>query len=173
MFYVYTLTDPRNGAVFYVGKGKRDRLNHHTREVKAGRTGCNLGKESRIRSILTDGMEPVASIVAKFSIEAEAFQHERHLIATTIGLTHISAGGTGWSVRPEIQAKREQKLADYRYHKSMIFFRRWLRVVTTWPGVTFPGIQNGDEQAEYLVQYASQCVAEWERRHPRLAAQIA
>ncbi len=35
-YYVYALSDPRNGRVFYIGKGIGDRINAHTRD--AGKT---------------------------------------------------------------------------------------------------------------------------------------
>jgi len=35
-FYVYQLIDPRDSLIFYVGKGKDDRMYHHLQNYKNG-----------------------------------------------------------------------------------------------------------------------------------------
>src|SRR5690348_9647048 len=59
MFYVYQLIDPRDGAVFYVGKGSGDRMFQHVRDAKRGRVS-NEAKTRRILDILEGGVEPIS-----------------------------------------------------------------------------------------------------------------
>lgn len=61
--YVYALEDPRNGKVFYIGRGVGDRVLHHASEAIAGtEPGAKL---DRIRDIMRDGREPRAWILRR------------------------------------------------------------------------------------------------------------
>lgn len=94
MFYVYTLTDPRDGAVFYVGKGKGDRVSAHERDAQRGKPGA---KCDRIREIWAAGFQVVRSEVARYRRETDALRAEEQLISQ-IGLsalTNIAPGGRG------------------------------------------------------------------------------
>lgn len=51
-WYVYTLADPRDGAVFYVGKGKGNRAWQHEAGVRNGRPDGNARKGQLIREVL-------------------------------------------------------------------------------------------------------------------------
>jgi len=92
IWYVYELTDPRNGQVFYVGKGKDNRINEHEVEAKTDHPSYKCNK---IRSIWAAGHEVVKQKVAMFWDEEAAYQHEEDRIAE-IGLnnlTNIFGGG--------------------------------------------------------------------------------
>ena len=91
-FYVYTLTDPRDRSVFYVGKGTGRRLKAH--EMQAKRLDlANPRKVERIREILKAGLRPVAEIQIDHLDESDAFQKERELIEFHgESLTNISHG---------------------------------------------------------------------------------
>lgn len=94
MFYVYTLSDPRDGAVFYVGKGCRSRLEQHERQAARGAVNA---KCDRIRAIWADGGEVIRSRVASYAKEIDALREEARLIAE-IGLSHltnVAPGGRG------------------------------------------------------------------------------
>lgn len=56
-YYVYTLRDPRDGTVFYVGKGPGSRILSHVNAVKATGDDATLGSEKvqRIAAILAAG----------------------------------------------------------------------------------------------------------------------
>lgn len=93
-YYVYELIDPRSDAVFYVGKGKKDRRNQHLRDARQGILGrkCDL-----IREILAAGLEPSSRVIKRFSDESLAYEFEKRRIAE-IGLenlTNLDAGGGG------------------------------------------------------------------------------
>lgn len=92
IWYVYELIDPRDGQVFYVGKGKGDRLNSHEMEA---RTGHPSFKCNKIRSIWQDGHQIVKQKVATFWDEDAAYECEEARI-NEIGLdalTNIFGGG--------------------------------------------------------------------------------
>lgn len=57
MFYVYELIDPRNGMVFYVGKGSGKRAFHHVKTVRKGKSSDNPHKDRKIAQILESGNE--------------------------------------------------------------------------------------------------------------------
>lgn len=99
MFYVYELFDPADGAVFYVGKGKDDRVGDHEREA---RRGVVHPKCDRIRKIWARKAEVGRRIVQEFQDESAAYEFEASLIARygIENLTNIGPGGGG-SKRPE------------------------------------------------------------------------
>lgn len=95
-FYVYTLTDPRDGEIFYVGKGSGNRIAHHEREAKAG---GKSKKCDRIREIWADGRKVIRREVKRFADEREAYAYEAELIEQMAAqLTNQAPGGMGaWS----------------------------------------------------------------------------
>lgn len=91
-FYVYTLSDPRTGDVFYLGKGQKNRLYDHEIDARHGKSGL---KCEAIREIWADGLHVRYEIVRRFDIEEDAYAAEKNLIAK-IGienLTNVYPGG--------------------------------------------------------------------------------
>lgn len=116
MFYVYELIDPRDGAVFYVGKGKGRRMFYHEYEAKSGGKGP---KCERIREILEAGASLILKKVKEFKDEREAYLFEGAHIAS-IGLenlTNLIPGGIGGFVRRRAQSWR---LRDVEKHKDVL-----------------------------------------------------
>jgi hypothetical protein len=94
-FYVYALIDPRDGRVFYVGKGTRDRVAAHGKAAGLEREPGQTAKTARIHEIRAAGLEPMIDIVRHGIItETEAFRIEAALIECMPDLTNI-AGGHG------------------------------------------------------------------------------
>lgn len=93
-YYVYELVDPRDGAVFYVGKGCGKRRSAHVREWRNGIV-INAKKFSRIGDIHRSGHQVVERIVRGGLTEVAAFRLERETIAAH-GISTLSnavAGG--------------------------------------------------------------------------------
>ena len=91
-YYVYALVDPRNGEIFYIGKGRRYRRNCHRRE--ASRFGPKNGRLSRLCAIAEAGLEVHIREFASGLDEDDALTLERSLIARhRKHLTNIKAGG--------------------------------------------------------------------------------
>jgi hypothetical protein len=104
IWYVYELIDPRDGQVFYVGKGKNGRINDHEAEAKSGHPSFKCNK---IRSIWADGCQVIKQKVATFWDEESAYQFEECRIAE-IGLdnlTNVMAGGRRKDVPYRLQNK--------------------------------------------------------------------
>lgn len=92
-FYVYTLTDPRNGEVFYVGKGCGVRMLQHEKDCRAGRVQ-NGRKHKRIADIIAAGTSVLAEKIKIDLTEGQALDAEKELIRS-IGirkLTNVFAG---------------------------------------------------------------------------------
>ncbi len=82
-FYVYVLTDPSNGKIFYVGKGKGERALDHAMEVRkllVSGTKLDSAKHKRIKEILDKNLEPSAFVIARFDEEVKAHAVESVMI---------------------------------------------------------------------------------------------
>lgn len=114
-FYVYELTDPRYGSVFYVGKGRGGRIGAHENEARRGITGrkCDL-----IRSIWADGFKVERRVIGTFKREIDAVDREAERIAELglHNLTNIMARGNC----SDIAANPIHKVAEL-----VIAVRKW------------------------------------------------
>ncbi|MFZ0270983.1 MAG: GIY-YIG nuclease family protein [Acidobacteriaceae bacterium] len=90
-YYVYELIDPRTDTPFYVGKGKRNRIDHHEAEAKRGNSSkkCAL-----IREIWDAGLSVRKAKLREFRDEDEAFEYEVARIAE-IGSENLTNGTLG------------------------------------------------------------------------------
>lgn len=98
-YYVYKLIDPRDGRVFYVGKGKGQRMYQHEKEARRGKYSR---KCKAIREIIGSGAKIRYEIDSHHKVEADAYARERELI-DEIGLcnlTNVIPGGGGAYARP-------------------------------------------------------------------------
>lgn len=89
-YYVYLLIDPRNGKVFYVGKGCGNRINHHLLGALEENTK-EKGTEKivRIREIQKAEMEVGHTILRHGLTEKEAFEVESAAI-DLLGLENLT-----------------------------------------------------------------------------------
>ena len=76
--YVYALVDPRDSKIFYIGKGKDDRVFQHAAAAIVDNS-CNL-KLDTIRSIKSEGKEVIHYIIRHNLEEKEAYIVESTLI---------------------------------------------------------------------------------------------
>lgn len=92
-FYVYVLVDPRDGHIFYVGKGTGDRVSAHGRAAGLESDVGESAKVARIRQIRGSGVEPLIDVVRHhIGTDLEAFRVEAALIACLPSLTNVVAG---------------------------------------------------------------------------------
>lgn len=92
-YYVYVLVDPRDGSIFYVGKGTGQRLLAHGYEAMLkSDPGPRSGKVARIREIREAGFEPRIDVVRHGLSEDQALLVEAALIDSVAGLTNKVAG---------------------------------------------------------------------------------
>ena len=89
-FYVYRLIDPRNGQTFYVGKGQGDRVFQHGYESENSKQDSQ--KLSTIRSIRSEGLEPLYIIHRHGMTEPQALLAEAVLIDAYPGLSNEVSG---------------------------------------------------------------------------------
>lgn len=95
IYFVYALIDPRDGSIFYIGKGKGNRPYRHLSEAKSG-ISCNPYKIRKINNILKAGYDCYEiKYLHKNLTEKEAFELEIKEIASHDNLTNISLGGDG------------------------------------------------------------------------------
>ena len=80
--YVYALVDPRNSKIFYIGKGKENRVFQHTKgalEDAFSENAPNL-KLDTIRSIISEGKKVAYYIIRHNLEEKQAYLVESTLI---------------------------------------------------------------------------------------------
>ncbi len=97
-YYVYKLIDPRNGEIFYVGKGYGNRLfahvNYHTsqNEFKNDIEDAEDLKAALIQDIIKSGLDVLHVVHRHGMTENEALLAEAVLIDAIAGLSNIQAG---------------------------------------------------------------------------------
>jgi hypothetical protein len=137
-YYTYILTYPESmgEAVFYVGKGTGDRIDHHEIEAKKG---VKSAKCDTIRLVWSKGEQVVKAKVFETEIEQDAYIYEWILINLVYGydtLTNIKEGGNGgiiereWAYEcasitlPSDLSEALTKIGNYtRYLSTLLSFR--------------------------------------------------
>ena len=108
IFYVYTLIDPRDGVVFYVGKGSGRRMHEHNTRSN------NEALGTRIHDIIEMGLEPERQKVLWTNSEAEAYKFEFNLIRL-IGLENLCnvlPGGSGRAAGTKLSEETKRKMSE-------------------------------------------------------------
>jgi len=110
-FYVYLLTDSRNGEIFYVGKGKGRRYQAHERAWRRSRLD-NGSKALRIGEILESGGQVQALAFATGLTESVAYELERAMIRA-IGLSRLCNASPGQTTSREWASAMLAKVKPY------------------------------------------------------------
>jgi|GEM_PF-2778165 len=101
-FYVYVLHDENDHDIFYVGKGKDDRLYQHAKEARRGKS--EKEKDKKILEIEQSGHKVKQTVVGRFDSDGEAFAVESTLIHWVYGidnLTNVASGHGASQIRPK------------------------------------------------------------------------
>lgn len=119
-YYVYELVDPRDGSVFYVGKGKGRRISQHAVEAKRGGLG-NPFKAERIREIIKAGHSVIERKVHEGLDEERAYWLERQQIALygMASLTNITAGTETAAERAKVMLSRIKPFDQWMAEKPI------------------------------------------------------
>lgn len=91
-YYVYVLVDPRSGQIFYVGKGRGDRLSSHGLAADLAPNARDPEKIRRIRAIERSGRRVRIDVVRYGLEETVALEVEAALIDVLGGLTNRIRG---------------------------------------------------------------------------------
>lgn len=156
-FYVYSLIDPRDETVFYIGKGTGNRWKHHQ---WASRTGNhhNAAVAERIEAIRAHGLQVQGKLIWENLSEADAYARERRLI-TMIGvnrLTNLIPGGGGLTNPCTWEERQMQGAASIlrRYPNVPDFLRVELEHMVAgrhlWPREIVQGLEGQRERVEAL-----------------------
>lgn len=114
IYYVYGLVDPTTNVVFYVGKGKCNRMFSHVRAVKYGRIpNGNNHLFNKIQKLLINSIEPTYVLYGQSLTEDAAFSLEEATIAD-IGIDNLcnlwSSGQLGRTPSSETLAKKSASM---------------------------------------------------------------
>lgn len=155
-FYVYDLIDPRDGKVFYVGKGTGNRIDQHEREARAGRVSR---KCDRIRDIEAEGLSVIKKRVRSFADEQDAFDFEADRI-DEIGLhnlTNVAPGGGIARGAPTLRGDR----ANVRAIASIVNKTRNGRITISVAGKVIDMLPILRKYDDAVAEVASRRGIEW------------
>lgn len=117
-YYVYLLINSLDNKVFYIGKGKGKRAEHHLKEYRQKRI-VNSKKYSVIKDIISNGGDVLIHVVKNNINEDAALRLERILIDSNKESITNYQGGT--------LSKSETLILIAREELSKIMpFRKWL-----------------------------------------------
>lgn len=115
-YYVYCLVNPVTDKVFYVGKGKSNRLYEHEMKVKNNKIpNNNKHLFHTIKNILASGNSIIYRIVEDKLTEEAAFQLEKSMIESTgiDNLCNLHTGGSGGKMTGEAELRRRKSLVGH------------------------------------------------------------
>lgn len=113
-FYVYLYTDPRDGEIFYVGKGYGNRAFAHLKEES------EKEKVKRIQDIRNDGQEPRIEVLVHGIENDETAKKIEASVIDLIGITKLTNLQRGYESRDYGRMSIEQINATYDVEKVEI-----------------------------------------------------
>ena len=89
MFYVYNLIDPRDNSVFYIGKGKGNRMYKHEKYTLNNKLpNGNKSLFDKIKEIKMNNLDIIYKKVFETDDETLAYQFENKLI-NEVGIDNL------------------------------------------------------------------------------------
>jgi uncharacterized protein len=146
-FYVYALVDPRDSRIFYVGKGKGDRVYQHARNAQAVGEDRRSAKINQIREIHAKGLQVGVEIIRHNLEDDQAYEVEAGVIdalrLTGLPLTNKASGKGSRS-----QGHRSLDALRAEYGARPAAFDRSHRIVLIRINRRFHYGMSGDELYE-------------------------
>jgi uncharacterized protein len=159
-YYVYKLIDPRDGLIFYIGKGSGDRIFSHVKGALAyeGDEDAASTKIKTIQQIINARLEPIHIVHRHGMTELEAIQVEAALIDATPGLTNQVAGHGSSDFGPDNtlglieRYKLEQMEVDPDHKIILININRSFKETSVYEGVRLAWRMSRDraEKADFI-----------------------
>ena len=153
IFYVYELINPETGNVFYVGKGKEDRMYFHERSVRSHQNpvirDTNPHLYHTLYNLIASGSAPLYRKLADKLSENAAFDLERETIRNYrdrgLNLCNITDGGEGQAgygrplsdLEREIISARMKGVPKTLAHRQALREAKLKNPVRYWSGKDF------------------------------------
>lgn len=128
-YYVYALIDPRDGIIFYVGKGRKKRYQSHIQRCR--KDMGNLDKSGLILEILNAGLKVKIEFLYRNLSENEAFRREYETIKS-IGLNNLT------NIAPGFITPGQKAL---QFLKRMVPFHIWINLKSPFTGKSWSDIE--------------------------------
>lgn len=149
-WYVYQLSCPETGQIFYIGKGSGNRIDRHEKEALNG--VCSK-KCNKIRSIINKYGNISKNKIAYFKDEQDAYDFETEKIAEIglINLTNIMPGGQKAFTR-RLNSYKERKRIGPTPYETIINSEHIIRY---WANLTDCGRYKviAEKEAGYMQNF--------------------
>lgn len=119
IFYTYELIDPRNNKIFYIGKGKNNRMYFHYNSVKNGNILVNRHLYYKIKQLIDNNLEPIYNKIFESNNEKLCLYYEVKQIKE-IGIENIcnlTYGGEGCVPTKETRLKKSKSMMGKNIQK--------------------------------------------------------
>lgn len=123
-FYVYFLIDPLDNSIFYVGKGKSNRMKKHENWVrkKGEDLTNNKYKFDRIKKIIDRGLSVITKKVFESDYEGECYTYEKKIIEE-IGIDNLCNIFSPLDIKGVSQRSKEGLLKSEKNKKRLEYIK--------------------------------------------------
>jgi len=129
MYYVYLLKSPKNNKVFYVGKGKGNRMKRHSQLAKQDKiSNNNIFLFRKIKNILKEYDDVKYEIVFETDDERTAYEKEQEIIER-FGIQNLCNMTSGlYSIKDDYIKDAISKTMRYKYLHDQEFMEKMEKI---------------------------------------------